>query len=101
MPSHPADPRVNQISLSSTQIYLSSAIFDPIQYIVPVTQPKPVAPFPVEPEINVSATQRVSEIGKCFESDDIDTCLLGLEICTVGTWSDSNDKFAEGEVFKG
>jgi hypothetical protein len=100
MPSHLADPRINQISLSSTQIYLNSTIFDPIQYIVPVTQPKPVAPFPVEPKINMSVSQRVSETGKCFEGNDTDACLLGLEICTVGTWSDSNDKFAEGEVFK-
>ena len=101
MPSHPADPKVNQISLSSTQIYPSSTIFDPVQYIVPITQPKPVAPFPVEPEINVSATQRVSKTGKCFEGDDIDTFLLGLEISTFDTWSNSDDKFAEGEVFKG
>ena len=89
-----------KISLSSTQTYPSSTIFDPIQYIVPVTQPKPVVPFPVEPEINVITTQRVSETGKCFE-DDIDTCLLGLEICPVDTWSNNDDKFAEGEVFKG
>ena len=101
VPSHIADPRVNQIFLSSPQTYPSSTIFDPIQYIVPVTQPKPIAPFPVEPEINVSATQRVSETDKCFEGDDINTCLLGLEICTVDTWSDSENEFAEGEVFKG
>ena len=80
---------------------LSSTIFDPIQYIVPATQPKPIVLFPVEPDINISATQRVSETGKCFEGDDIDTCLLGFEICTVDTWSNSDDKFAEGEVFKG
>ena len=49
----------------------------------------------------MSATQQVSETGKCFEGDDIDTCLLGLEISAVDTWSDSENEFAEGEVLKG
>jgi hypothetical protein len=72
----------------------------PLSFPQPSTQPKPVAPFPVKPEINMSTTQRFSETGKGFEDDDIDTCLLGLEISAIDTWSNSDDKFAEGEVFK-
>jgi hypothetical protein len=56
MPPHNNDHAINQISLSSTK-EPSSATYDPVHYITPISQPKPMVPFREDEDVNMLEVQ--------------------------------------------
>lgn len=53
MPEHKPNAQLNQITISSTINGQSSTKYDPSQYIIPATEPKPIVLIPVDSEVCV------------------------------------------------
>ena len=69
MPRHTTDAKINQISLVPLPSNPSSTLFDPINFIIPATQSKPIVPIHAEPEVSMIALHQSIKSDQYFWED--------------------------------